>query len=137
MPVVLVEPVPASPAGRMPALLAGPFHSGLAICSPTLDADRGAVGRQLLVGAPHVEALYLSARKGFLFSFDGQQKTDQALACLFGRYTKASGYRDIANQQLMPIIPQRVVWVGIIQSVLCSVLLFLSGLALRNMFRMK
>ncbi len=87
----------------------------LAIVAPTCD--------------PPIDALYLSVHNGLVISGLGRtEKLAQSYACLYGN----SGI-----EKLIPIMPMMVVFVGIVQTIISAVLIFLFLLALRNYFRIK
>ena len=78
---------------------------------------------------PYMAALYLSVHNGLVISGLGRSdKLAQSYACLYGSSGKA---------QLVPVMPDTVVFAGIGQTVLSAVLIFLFLLALRNYFRIK
>jgi hypothetical protein len=82
-------------------------------------------------------ALYLALKKGFIISLDQSDKLLQTHACLFGVYDEKSSFGAIAAQQLIPIVPDQVVFVGICQSMISAALIFLFLLALRNQFKIR
>jgi uncharacterized protein YjbI with pentapeptide repeats len=78
---------------------------------------------------PAMDALYLSIHNGLVVSGLGRgEKLAQSYICLYGNSGK---------NQLIPIMPNTVVLVGIGQTILSAVLIFLFLLALRNYFRIK
>lgn len=78
---------------------------------------------------PPIDALYLAVHHGLVISGLGHaEKLPQSYACLYGNSGK---------YQLVPIMPTMVVFVGIAQTILSAVLIFLFLLALRNYFRIK
>lgn len=86
------------------------------------------------VGEPWTNAVYLSIRKALIFPGLGQdQKLDQAYACLYGT-TKLSADGSV---RVIPIIPDSVAYLGIAETLISAVLIFLFLLAVRNHFRIK
>ena len=81
---------------------------------------------------PVLSAIYLSVRKGLIFpGLKEDQKLDQAYACLYGTtILTESGIR-------IPVIPESVAYLGIVQALISAVLIFLFLLAVRNHFRIK
>lgn len=78
---------------------------------------------------PVTAALYLSVNNGLVISGLGRaEKLAQSYACLYG----SSG-----KDKLAPIMPDAVVFAGIAQTILSTILIFLFLLALRNYFRIK
>lgn len=78
---------------------------------------------------PFMAALYLSIHNGLVISGLGRaEKLTQSYACLYG----SSG-----KDQLVPLMPDAVVFIGIAQTILSAVLIFLFLLALRNYFRIR
>lgn len=76
--------------------------------------------------SPVMAAIYLSVNNGLVISGLGRsEKLMQSYACLYGK------------NELDPIMPDAVVFVGIAQTILSAVLIFLFLLALRNYFRIK
>ena len=86
---------------------------------------------------PLWSAFYLAVKKSFIVSIDQSEKVTQAYACLYGIYGKASSYGGLAEQQLIPVIPDTVIFAGVGQSVLSAALVFLLLLALRNQFKIR
>jgi hypothetical protein len=97
--------------------------------------------RHLLIGvhgciglgdSPVKSAVYLTLRKGLIFpGLSQDQKIDQAYACLYGTTKLSESGRVIA------VIPDSVAYLGIFQTVISAVLIFLFLLAVRNHFRIK
>lgn len=85
-------------------------------------------------GDPFAAAVYLAVHKGSLVAgLGGDDKLLQAYACLYGEdnsYTASA-------QQLIPVIPDSVVFLGLLQTVLSATFIFLFLLALRSHFRIK
>lgn len=85
-------------------------------------------------GDPMASALYLSVHKGSLVAgLSGSDKLLQAYACLYGEDTSYTA----SAQQLIPVIPDAVVFLGLLQTVLSATFIFLFLLALRSQFRIK
>jgi hypothetical protein len=81
-------------------------------------------------------AIYLALRKALIFPGLGQdQKLDQAYACLYGTTSLAGNANEHAR--VIPIIPDSVAYLGIVQTLISAVLIFLFLLAVRNHFRIK
>lgn len=79
--------------------------------------------------SPLIAAIYLSVHNGLVISGLGRsEKLIQSYACLYGNSGK---------DQLVPIMPDEVVFAGIVQTILSAILIFLFLLALRNYFRIK
>ena len=76
------------------------------------------------------EALYLSIKNGFVFiDWDRSEAALRTFGCLYGlKETKTT---------LVPIVPWNVSIANIIQNILSAILIFLFGLALRNMLKLK
>jgi hypothetical protein len=82
------------------------------------------------------EAIYLAIRKSLILPGLGQdQRIDQAYACLYGVTTLDASLENHAKA--IPVIPDGVAYLGITQSLISAVLIFLSLLAVRNHFRIK
>ncbi|SFH54146.1 Uncharacterized protein YjbI, contains pentapeptide repeats [Nitrosospira sp. Nsp14] len=80
-------------------------------------------------GDPVAAALYLSIHNGLVISGLGRaEKLAQSYACLYGREE---------NSGFFPVMPDAVVFAGLIQTILSAILIFLFLLALRNYFRIK
>lgn len=85
-------------------------------------------------GDSWLKALYLSIRKALIFPGLGpDQKLDQSYACLYGS-TKLSAD---GSDRVIPVIPDSVAYLGIAQTLISAVLIFLFLLAVRNQFRIK
>jgi uncharacterized protein YjbI with pentapeptide repeats len=80
---------------------------------------------------PLSSAVYLAVRRGLVVGFDQSEKLPQALACLYGEDIS------LGKQQLIPFVPDPVLWIGFAQSMLSAVFLFFFGLALRNQFKIR
>lgn len=76
------------------------------------------------------EALQLAATNAVLFADTGGDSARRAFGCLYGLEN-----RDAPNSP--PLISPQVAWVGRVQRTLSAMLLFLFGLGLRNMLKMK
>ncbi len=89
-------------------------------------------------GEPWLAAFGLSLRKGLLFfGLDSTGKLSQVYACLYGIYPKdESKWGDLPGS-FSPIIPSFVAFMGSMQMLLSSILIFLFLLALRNHFRIR
>lgn len=89
-------------------------------------------------GDPYWAALGLSIRRGLIFSgIDSSQKIDQIYACLYGTYAFGATSASALSNRLVPVIPDSVSLLGLIQTILSSLLAFLFLLALRNHFRIR
>jgi hypothetical protein len=78
-------------------------------------------------------AAYLSFRKGIaLTSLEANEKLKQAYACLYGTSSASPGQATV-----VPVIPNLVEALTVLQTILSGVLLFLFALALRNHFRIR
>lgn len=83
-------------------------------------------------GYPVSSAIYLALRKGLIFPALGRdQKLDQTFACLYGTTSLSEGGR------IIPVIPDSIAYLGIAQTLISAVLIFLVLLAIRNQFRIK
>lgn len=81
-----------------------------------------------------LSAVYIAFKKSFVVSIDQTEKLNQQYVCLYGRFTdKAAGYTGM--HQVIPVLPDFVVFMGILQSALSATFLFLFFLALKNQFR--
>jgi hypothetical protein len=79
---------------------------------------------------PALAALFLSLKKGIVGLGFGPEKT-QAYICLYGKVS-TSGV-----PQPIPLIPESVAYLGLVQPLISTVLIFLLLLAVRNHFRIK
>lgn len=96
---------------------------------PTLSCRTGSASD------PLASALYLSVHKGSLIAgLGGSDKLSQAYACLYG---EDASFGDLAKQQLIPVIPDAVVFWSLGQTILSAALIFLFLLAVRGHFRIK
>lgn len=87
---------------------------------------------------PLIEAIYFTAGRVLIFATDPQDRLAQAQACLFGRFDKASASGpSVGRRALVPNTPRFVSIVAAFQTFVCTILLFLVGLALRNKFKMR
>lgn len=85
-------------------------------------------------GDPFWAAVYLAAHKGLFFTgLGGWDKLTQAYICLYGENPNYTA----SVQQLLPEIPDAVVFAGFAQTTLSATLIFLFLLALRNQFRLQ
>ena len=86
-------------------------------------------------GSPLLNAIYLSLRKGLIFPGLSQTgKIDQVNACLFGFQTFAT---EDGVRRVVPDIPLEVAFLGMAQTLLSGILIFLVLLVFRNRFRIK
>jgi hypothetical protein len=79
---------------------------------------------------PALAALFLSLKKGIVGLGFGPEET-QAYICLYGKVS-TSGV-----PQPIPLIPESVAYLGLVQPLISTVLIFLLLLAVRNHFRIK
>lgn len=85
---------------------------------------------------PVSAAFAVSLRKALLFAGLGDSdKASQHFACLYGLDRKLMA--EVKGQQLVRLVPNRVAEVGLAQTILSAVLLFLFLLAMRNQFRIR
>lgn len=84
---------------------------------------------------PPGAALYLSIRKALpLVGVGSTEKLNEIYACLYGLH---EGDRIASSQRYAPVIPLSVELVGIVQTLISLLLIFLLLLALRNNFRIR
>jgi len=76
------------------------------------------------------EALHLAVRNAFIVLDGGSDASHRMYGCLYGLEL-------YAGQNPVPIVPSAVSTASAIQKVFSGVLIFLFGLALRNMLKMK
>lgn len=80
-------------------------------------------------GEPFYAALYLAIHKGSIVAgLGGSEKIEQVYACLYGTF---------GGDRYLPVIPDAVVYAGLIQTLFSAVMVFLFLLAVRNHFRIK
>ena len=83
-----------------------------------------------------VAAIGLSLHKALLFLGTGDKLT-QSYACLYGMATYAVEEGGQTYSRVMPIIPDWVAFLGMVQLVFSTVLIFLFLLAVRNHFKIR
>ena len=89
---------------------------------------------------PWVAALGLSLRKGLLFiGLDSTDKLNQIYACLYDVFTEPGTKIEPGGLTagFIPVIPDSIAFLSIVQLLLSAVLIFLFLLAVRNHFRIK
>jgi hypothetical protein len=75
---------------------------------------------------PWIDALYLAIRNGSIVTgLGGDAKLREAYSCLYGKVND------------VPFIPYSVIYVGLVQTVLSAILVFLFLLAVRSHFRIR
>jgi hypothetical protein len=89
-------------------------------------------------GDPIWSALHLAIRKGLLFvGLDADEKLNQIYACLYGIHNPSVLAPRALPADYTPIIPDTVHTLGLIQTLVSAVLIFLFLLAVRNHFRIR
>ncbi len=89
-------------------------------------------------GEPWMAAFGLSLRKGLLFfGLDSTGKLSQVYGCLYGIYPEGQSKWGDLPGSFSPVIPPFISFLGGVQMLLSSVLIFLFLLAVRNHFRIK
>ncbi len=86
---------------------------------------------------PVSSAWLTSLRQSMVVNLNQSEKISQAQACLYGMYDKGSTYGVIAEQQIVPAIPNWIVLAGAVQSLLSAALIFFFLLALKRQFQIK
>ena len=97
---------------------------------PNLQDSTSLANSLLTDTTPQLEAFSLSLKNGFVFiDWDRSEAAMQTFGCLYGlTETKTT---------LVPSVPPMVSFVNILQNVLSVLLIFLFGLAVRNMLKLK
>lgn len=89
-------------------------------------------------GAALTAAVGLSVRRAlFVWGADISEKLNQIYACLYGAYPTRTATPVDLSPQFVPLIPDSVAYVGTIQGIFSTLLIFLFVLAIRNHFRIK
>ena len=89
-------------------------------------------------GDPFFAALGIAMRKALVLpGIDPIQKLNELYACLYGVYPLGNTTPNVLPAQFVPIIPESVALLGILQFLLSALLIFLFFLAMRNHFRIK
>ncbi|PTR09408.1 hypothetical protein C8R32_10324 [Nitrosospira sp. Nsp5] len=92
----------------------------------TAPSARGNIAFQVDDCHKEKAAVYLAIHNGLVFSGLGQsKKLDKSYACLYG------------DEKNGPVMPDAAVYVGLIQTLLSAIFIFLLLLAVRNLFRIK
>lgn len=121
-----------------------PDHTKLAHASKCHEDYRRAVGEDaagLALTSPVWQALSLSLRNASIIAQPDASVTRRIYGCLYGFEdpTPLVAKADPSQKAhlMHPVIPTSVSYLSAIQSILSAIFLFLLGLGLRNMFRMK
>ncbi len=75
------------------------------------------------------EALHLAVRNAFIFLEGGEETAHRTYGCLYGL--------EMSGGNAVPIVPSNVSFASAVQKAFSGIFIFLFGLAVRNMLRMK
>lgn len=118
-----------------------PDHTQTAHGTQCHEQYRSAVGEDvaaLRFTSPGWQALSLSLRNASVIAQPDTAVTRRIYGCLYGFERAAlSSDGDATEAIRWPVIPPSVTYLSALQSVLSAIFLFLTGLCLRNTFRMK
>jgi hypothetical protein len=98
--------------------------------NPTSDPRVGALSQSVReqTGAVN-EAFHLALRNAFIIVDGGENAAHRTYGCLYGL--------EIYGDNPVPVVPSAVSYISALQKIFAGVMIFLFGLALRNMLKMK